>query len=408
MKTILGLAGFCLAGGLLTLVTADAQLPQVTVVGPITVGHCVGFLSTLQLTDNGQVCPSGASGSLVTGGFNQIQIAGAGTGVSPAVISQGGDANVSMNLTTKGSGSFAFQSNSFANTEFVVAPGSGNDVNHFQVNGAATGSPPSFVSIGSDTNIGVTIAAKGNGTTGFFSNGGNNTEFVVAQGSGNDVNHFKAVGTGTGGFPGLLADGTDTNIGMNLATKGSGPTSFQSNTFANTEFVVAQGSGNDVNHLQVAGSATGVGPVLSAVGSDANIPMGFTAKGTSPFIFLPGSSSPAVNWNGLTSGTATIGVGNTGGHFSVTSNSTPSLTAGCNGAGSSVTGSDLNGTVTGQTAAATTCTLTFATAYGTTPNCVVSGQNSPLTGAFTPSTATLVVNFASTANYKWSYVCFGT
>ena len=86
----------------------------------------------------------------------------------------------------------------------------------------------------------------------------------------------------------------------------------------------------------------------------------------------------------------------------------PTLTAGCNGAGSSVSGTDMAGTVTGQTAAATTCTLTFTAAYGATPNCVVSGQNSPLTGAFTPSTGTLVVNFASTANYKWSYVCFGS
>lgn len=84
---------------------------------------------------------------------------------------------------------------------------------------------------------------------------------------------------------------------------------------------------------------------------------------------------------------------------------TPTLTAGCNGAGSSVAGSDLGGTVTGQTAAATTCTLTFATAFGTAANCVAMGQSSPLTGAATPGTATLVVNFASTANYKFSYVC---
>ena len=94
-------------------------------------------------------------------------------------------------------------------------------------------------------------------------------------------------------------------------------------------------------------------------------------------------------------------------HIKVTASVAPTLTAGCNGAGSSVSGNDTHGTATGQTAAATTCTLTFAVAYAATPDCVVSGQSSPLTGAFTPSTATLVVNFASTANYKFTWHCYG-
>lgn len=84
----------------------------------------------------------------------------------------------------------------------------------------------------------------------------------------------------------------------------------------------------------------------------------------------------------------------------------PTISAGCNGAGSSIIGSDIAGTVTGQTAAATTCTILFNVAYANTPHCTASGQSSPLTGALTPSTTTLVVNFGSTANYKWSYNCY--
>lgn len=100
-------------------------------------------------------------------------------------------------------------------------------------------------------------------------------------------------------------------------------------------------------------------------------------------------------------------------HLSVSAQATaPTITAGCNGAGSSITGGagaarDAHGTVTGQTAAATTCTITFATAFTNTPDCMATGLSSPLTGTVTPSTTTLVVNFASTANYKWSYVCMG-
>lgn len=97
-------------------------------------------------------------------------------------------------------------------------------------------------------------------------------------------------------------------------------------------------------------------------------------------------------------------------HVSTKQATAPTITAGCNGAGSSVgTGStDTYGTITGQTTAATTCTITFGTAFANVPHCVTSGQTSPLTGAMTPSTSTLVVNFASTANYKWSYHCMGT
>lgn len=94
-------------------------------------------------------------------------------------------------------------------------------------------------------------------------------------------------------------------------------------------------------------------------------------------------------------------------HVSVTQATAPTITAGCSGAGSGLVGADHYGTVTGSTAAATTCTITFGTAFSVAPHCVASGQTSPLTGAITPTTSTLVVNFGSTANYKFSYVCFG-
>jgi hypothetical protein len=94
-------------------------------------------------------------------------------------------------------------------------------------------------------------------------------------------------------------------------------------------------------------------------------------------------------------------------HLSFTQPTAPTLTAGCNGAGSSVSGTDVSGTVTGQTAAATTCTLTFGTAFGAAPHCAPVGYSAPLTGAATPATGTLVVNFPSTANFKWGYICVG-
>lgn len=99
--------------------------------------------------------------------------------------------------------------------------------------------------------------------------------------------------------------------------------------------------------------------------------------------------------------------GNIGSHF-LPVGPTPTLTAGCNGAGSAVDplSTDTAGLITGQTAAATTCTLTFANAYTNAPYCVVSGQQSDTT-VMTPGTTTLVVSFASTASMKINYICFG-
>jgi CBS domain containing-hemolysin-like protein len=86
------------------------------------------------------------------------------------------------------------------------------------------------------------------------------------------------------------------------------------------------------------------------------------------------------------------------------------LTAGCNGAGSSLDAgsTDLAGGLTGQTAAATTCTVTFGVGFtSAAQHCVVSGETSPIT-SYTQTLTTLVVNFASTSNYKWKWICMGT
>ena len=100
-------------------------------------------------------------------------------------------------------------------------------------------------------------------------------------------------------------------------------------------------------------------------------------------------------------------------HIAVTLQATaPTISAGCNGAGSSITGgggvaNDTHGTVIGQTAAATTCTVTFGTTYVGTPDCVFQGFQSPITVVNSVAAASFQVTFASTANYKFSYHCHG-
>lgn len=85
----------------------------------------------------------------------------------------------------------------------------------------------------------------------------------------------------------------------------------------------------------------------------------------------------------------------------------PTLTAGCNGAGSSVVGNNNAGTVVGQTAPATTCTLTFAgSGFNAIPSCaILPTSQAAWTTAPSFNTTTITTTFPSTANYSWLYLC---
>lgn len=116
-----------------------------------------------------------------------------------------------------------------------------------------------------------------------------------------------------------------------------------------------------------------------------------------------------------TSGTITTStglIGSTGGgHLSIKGGTAPTLTAGCNGAGSSVaaTSNDTRGNFTSQSSAATTCTLHFNVAFGTAPFCHCWDANSSTTpvgcSVGTVNTTDAVFDFASTASRVWGYEC---
>ena len=102
-----------------------------------------------------------------------------------------------------------------------------------------------------------------------------------------------------------------------------------------------------------------------------------------------------------------------GGLFSVSLNSgtSPTLTAGCNGAGSSVAAgsTDNRGTFTGQTTATASCTLTFNHTWPQAPFCVATDGSGGTTknpiSVGTASTTAVSFYFASTANQVVNYMC---
>jgi hypothetical protein len=92
------------------------------------------------------------------------------------------------------------------------------------------------------------------------------------------VNYLEAKGQVTTGGPSLNAVGSDTNIDLIFITKGTGSSQFYTNSNV-LQFLVGH-TASAVNYLRVTGGATGTAATMSAAGTDTNIDIALTPKGT--------------------------------------------------------------------------------------------------------------------------------
>ena len=236
-----------------------------------------GGAEVLRATATGTVTLGGAPGaqafSVATPAntVNELRVTGAATGARVTAAAQGSDANIGIDLSAKGTGTVALLSNGAA---AVAASNPASAVNSLLVSGAATGGRVSAATQGTDTNIGLDLSAKGTGTVALLSNG---AAAVAASNPASAVNSLLVSGAATGGRVSAAAQGSDANVGVNLAGKGTGTVALQAN---NANSLVATNPASAVNNLQASGSATGVAPQLSAQGTDANIALQLASKGT--------------------------------------------------------------------------------------------------------------------------------
>jgi hypothetical protein len=144
-------------------------------------------------------------------------------------------------------------------------------VNYLAVSGAVTTGSPILSVAGSDTNIGLILQTKGTG--GFVLQANGQTIFAASNVSGSDfTNYFTQTGSLT-----YAAAGSSTDINFVFTAKGAGNLSLK--TGGGTQFLVAH-TASAVNYHQMTGSATGTAVVHSAQGSDTNIDLALTPKGT--------------------------------------------------------------------------------------------------------------------------------
>ena len=124
-------------------------------------------------------------------------------------------------------------------------------VNYVQVTGGSTTNNGQISTAGSDTNVGLTLQTKGTGSYAFITGGGRQVDILNVASA---VNRMTLIGSAAGSSPTISVVGTDTNIDLALTPKGTGRVKFGTYTgtiLTPTGFVEIVDSGGTVRRLLV-------------------------------------------------------------------------------------------------------------------------------------------------------------
>jgi hypothetical protein len=223
-------------------------------------------------TGNGTQFRVESSGSTAT---DFVMVGGSSTG-RPFIRSASASGNIDLAISSQGTGAVKLYTNFVGQEQFRVSH-TASAVNYIQATGSATGVGVTLSAQGSDSNIQFYYVSKGTFPHSFLNSAGNE-QFRVAS-TASAVNYVNITGAATGSDPTISVQGSDTNINFAFVSKGSSIYTFASQGGSNRQFRI-DGTSASVNYFNVSGSGTGFGPVLSALGSDTNIPLVVQPKGT--------------------------------------------------------------------------------------------------------------------------------
>jgi len=240
----------------------------------------------------------------VASGVNYLSILNAAAAAEPVINAVGTDTDISLRLNPKGAGTVTITSGNIefnvdskgivdaSQNELLLFTKTSSAVNYIDIKNeaASVDGGPVITATGSDTNVDMTLAGKG---TADIHLDFDNIKWGLS-GTAGTVRNFDAVGS-------------ETNIAIQLTPKGTGNITF--GTSAHLEFVsdshgVVDAQGNElllfvkastaVNYLEITNAATGNNPSLAAQGSDTDIKLILSNKGT-------GANSGVVVQSGATS-----------------------------------------------------------------------------------------------------------
>jgi len=226
-----------------------------TTVGATT--PAAGAFTTLTAT--GQTSLGGAAGSeslrvlvpSVTGVWADVQSV---SSTAVHVSANAASGNIDLVFNSRASGSFRFRT-AGSLEQFRVAH-TASAVNYVQVTGNATTGTPIISGQGSDTNVNLGFVSKGSGEIRFASNAsGSNINFRVLHTTSSAVNYGTVTGSAAGSAPVFGVAGSDTNIDLTLTPKGTGMVRFGTRTAsadaAITGYIEIKDSGGTTRRLAV-------------------------------------------------------------------------------------------------------------------------------------------------------------
>ena len=227
-----------------------------------------------------------AGGSNATNG-NYLTIVSSALGAAPVLTVNGADTDIDLTLVTKGAGGINFQTGATTATQLRVKDTVGA-INYLQIAGGVSGDDPSIAAVGSQTrNIRY---RTGTGASHLFETGSyGNTQVAIVHMP--IVSNYvtlagSATGAGASALTNITFTGTDSSVNAAISVKGSGYIAFAGISSTNNQaFRVATTNAISTgNLLQVQGAVAGSAPILSAIsgpgGSDTNIDLALTPKGT--------------------------------------------------------------------------------------------------------------------------------
>lgn len=206
---------------------------------------------------------------------NYLQITGGATG-QPVYVYPGGETNVALIAGTRGTGAFRVLTNGAATEQFRIAH-TASAVNYWQLTGSATGNALLAQSQGSDSNIGFQWLTKGTGEH-YFDTGSTGNRHLAIIHTASAVNRWELSGAATGNKPYIQVAGSDSSIAMEIWSKNNGLINFRSSSTGNPTILSISPASSVVNYTTVFGGTTGNIPKIIASGSDTNVGLGLYAQ----------------------------------------------------------------------------------------------------------------------------------
>lgn len=238
-----GLGGDMISG----VISVDSpEYDHVTTTGLTLMLGAKGSTGAVHFLGNGLVghvsiaAPANAAGDDIYGNPNILWMRGSQRGHSQhPTIYTNGETDVGLQVYTgTGVGKTTFLGNNTLASLLELRPGSTTSIQGFYMQSSVTGSNPTL-GVGTfngytpaDTNLGMNITSRGTGLLRFFTGDATNLQVVISN-SSSAANYINMTGAATGLQPSISSQGEGTN-GLIIYCSGSGPLDLKTSNTAHT------------------------------------------------------------------------------------------------------------------------------------------------------------------------------